>query len=218
MKAQLYCLSLMAPGAEVYRVRLVNLRTGQTFTADRRADEGLDDIRRDVEAAMTAADGERKARVGAHCLKCPHVTRCDAAKDALAKNNLTDDVGAIAESYVVAKSIAKKLEPLLRAAAHEVGQISLPGGFIGFTKSESLEVSVEQSKALCDEWKARGGDLPGLLATIEGFSATAVKAVAKKLYGGRKEKAEREAFVAQFSTSTIKPRFTVKTTKGDEDE
>lgn len=218
MKAQLFCLSLMFPKAEVYRVRLVNLRTLQTFTAERPNDPAeLASIRADIETAMAAADEERKARVGAHCIKCPHVTRCEAAQAALAKNNLTDDIGALAESYIVAKSIAKKLEPMLRAAAQEVGKIELPGGFVGFVESTSLDVTPEQSKALCDEWANRGGDLQGLLACIDGLSGTQVKAVAKRLYSGRKEKAEREAFVEQFTTTVKKPRFTVKTTKGDDE-
>jgi hypothetical protein len=198
--------------------RIANLRTGKIHSREY-SREALADLsiqtQREVELTYAALSGERKHRIGAHCVACPHVLRCPAARAAFDAAGVDAQPYSIAESYVAARGIVKRLEPILQAYCEEFGDVTMPGGAVGYFPSVSNSASLDGAKIAIAEWRQRGGDMEGLIACIDGFNATQAKEIARRMFPARQDKSAREEFLGRVLTSETKPRWQVRISKAE---
>ena len=138
------------------------------------------------------------------------------AKAALEANGLTADIPALAESFVVARAIAKRTEKLLRAHTNEHGNIALHGGFIGYRASQSTKCPPEKAVALFADWTNRGGSANSFLIAMKGIGASQLDAIGKTIFKGRGAPALREEWAAPFVETETRAKWSVHTSNGDE--
>lgn len=216
VRSQTVLAALYHPEAARITREVVNLRTlhpfAHTITLDAEGRALLDRWRRDVDAQLDAladqaAAGARPASPGAGCYGCPYFARCEPAWEALLAQNTPENrarafaVGAAWLDSLKAKLKGETDHDLIRIDAEHV---------VGTLGKAQRALDPAAAARLADAWGSANGatDLAGLIATAELGVGQAEK-LAKALYPQRREKPDRDAFLAQLTASVIVRSFGV---------
>lgn len=160
--------TLFGETPEVLRREIVNLRTGQVFTAE--VDLGsidadlLDDWRAEIAALVAAVpqrgpDGKRAANPGPRCAGCVYRRICDAVDP-----DGADDAAALARRQASLRAQADALEPVLREHTAEQ-PLEVDGRVLGWHILGRREPAPEAPIILAELY-APGVELNGGLKTL----------------------------------------------------
>lgn len=188
------------PDATILRRQVVNLRTGQTFTADTLLDEfGQAEVarwRKDIDLAIIAADargpdGKRPANPGANCMGCPYVLRCEPARGYYS-GALGGDPESVAQAFAIADAVRSELFALAKLAATEE-PIPVPGGVVGYVAVPERTVREDAGRTLAhrwfgvidpETWDAENGRMLGFLGALK-VGVGQIGAIGKALFPGK---------------------------------
>jgi hypothetical protein len=208
-RAQAVGAALVLPDIDGVRREVVNLRTGQIFRDDIWLESGGRDVlagwRSDLSVCMDALDkmagkDGRPARPGAGCMSCAWSISCDAA------HVFASNEQEMALELARLEGRRAELIKALKVAAGE-HQIAVPGGFVGYHKTEESQATASAAMQMWAEWSQNNGDMAGFLAALKPSVGT-LKALAKKLH--RKDTAEQERCLREWTQVKTGREFGVK--------
>lgn len=223
VQAVLGWLHFAYQGPQRLVLEVANLRTGKVHELElwpTDDPEGqLARWRADIEAMLGALDqqkrlGHRVASPGACCVGCPYVLSCPWAQDYLEAAGIPGTAERRAVSYAVAHAHLSALAPLVREDAGD-GSVPVPGGVVGYVAKVSRKVRSESYADLAAAWEDSGGDLAGFARAVD-LTVSNVESVAKALHPDRKQKKERDAFVAALVEPETKSQFGVHSAAREE--
>lgn len=207
------------------RRRVINLRTLRAYEADLALDEDgeatLDLWRRDVRLVVAAAeargpDGARPARPGAHCLGCPFLGRCEAARSHLRGDVLDGAPELVATRYAVADAMREELRAACVALTAE-GPITIEDGQVGHVAQQQRVLVPDAVDRLCRVWWGDATPDPravGLVTALDP-AVTAIGKAAAALYPrdrSKGAKAARDALTDSLTTTRAVARFDIHPT------
>jgi hypothetical protein len=207
------------PRPDFVRRTVVNLRTLAVYSDDLWLDEDgeavLDSWWQDVRVAALAADARpRVASPSSRCLGCGYVARCQPAQDFLAD----DRVDACAR-YAVSVALTAELQTAAREATAE-WPVRVGDAVIGTVAKLVREPLPDAGLRLWARWREGHPDeaveplARGLLAAM-GLGVSQIESAAKRIFADRKQKPEREAFVASLLGEKITQRFGIWPDNGE---
>lgn len=226
LKAEGLMVAAHFPEAEIIRRRVSNLRTGRVYEHELwRSQDGptLREWKEELAAIMRAADAQassgkaRPAVPGGGCFGCPYLQRCEEGQA------FVGDVGSYttkedrARAYIIANGTASVLKGQLVADVAE-GPIDVGDALLGNLPRNVRAVNPGAHHLLLEEWEARGGDVGGLLFSLDLGVGQFEKACKAMGMSGRGGKEDRDAFMEQVVTVYTEPRFGWKHKAEDEEE
>lgn len=202
------------PEPSFIRREIVNLRSGKTHAVDVWLDaEGMEVIegwKRDLATTVRAASAmPRIAAPGVNCHGCPYAMRCPPALDFVG-----DHRASVPERYAAAAAVAAALQAEARAAC-DGGFVTVPGGRVGTVPTTSKEIAPDALVKVWEAWTAGEATDEGTTSLVRRFlgeikpGATQLDKASRLLMPERKQKAERDAFMAQFTVEKAGRRFGV---------
>jgi len=201
------------------RRECINLRTGQRFAEDVWPEDDPDTLPKwqaDIAQVVEAADsGERTPRPGYGCTVCMFVGVCEPAREMAAAMGVESMAPRdVATVYAAAQARADELKKLVKQSVAK-GSVAVPGGVVGYVGKPKSVPRADAAKLLWAEWIGIREIDDTTLRLIEGFlsagdfGVTQVKALAKALFPGRDEKAERAELVEALTEVKTQARFGV---------
>jgi hypothetical protein len=193
------------------RNEIVNLRTKQIYTRTTLFNEEglatLEQWRKDILTACSAADTTREARPGAGCIDCMYTLACGDCIAAYAD----DDVPV---RFATAKALVGKLGKVVRSDA-KIQPIPVPGGEIAYRGTNEKIPTVEAIDTLIEYWfMDKADDEPVTLEEIRGMllsldvKASSYEKAAKVLFP-EKADASYIDMIDACITIKVKSRFDV---------
>jgi hypothetical protein len=198
------------------RREVVGIRLRDSWHEDTWLDaEGLHLLKRwrqDIEDTVAALEtGAREPRVSRKCISCPFSRKCEA----WLQHAPADDPADVAETYILATAMAKRLEEVVREATDET-PIAINDTVVGTVGRPSTKVDVEAAaKAIVGEWfdgqMVDAGTASAMVGMVKALKpgVTQLKAFAKVAFNGEDKKTKRARFVERVTYQKMGRRFGV---------
>lgn len=217
------CVAIAHFGAEydVIRPEVVNLRTGKTFARPiylEHEPHVIEQWRRDLTSLMDALDaqgarGRRPASPGAGCMGCPFLSVCDDAQNYIEDTRIPGTAERRAIAYAVAVSQMVRLKEMLQADTAN-GPVEIPRGVVGTVGKLQRVLKPEAYGALADEFSLAAREQAEIVSPVlRGFakgsrlSVGNAEELCKLLFPGKSDRAERERFLNEITTTEVVRRF-----------
>ena len=212
---------------DVIRLEVVNLRTAKAYSRDLRlpgATVELERFQRDLDITANALESQAgadqvgsdespapfKYSPGAGCIGCPVIDVCPEVAGSIAMIEPDDNAELRAETYVLTKSLADYLAPLVKKDADEQ-PVPLPdGGSVGFFPKDTRTPANDVLLAIADRWSEQHGTLRGFVAAT-GLGVAQIDRLAKRMFPDDFD--ARRAWIGTVITTERRARFGIQKAK-----